>query len=97
MRCRLGKGFWLGKYEVTQGQWQAVMKTTPWSGNKQYVQSNSSHPAVYISYNDVQAFIQKLNDAGSAVYRLPTEAGVGVCVSGGHDDPVGLLGMMRVS
>ena len=71
---KISKGFWLGKYEVTQGQWQAVMGTTPWSGNKQYVQSNSSHPAVYISYNDVQAFIQKLNDAGSAVYRLPTEA-----------------------
>ena len=73
---QISKGFWLGKYEVTQGQWQSVMGTTPWSGNnKQYVQSNSSHPAVWITYNEVQSFIQKLNTAaGSAVYRLPTEA-----------------------
>ena len=70
----ISKGFWLGKYEVTQGQWQAVMNTTPWSG-KSYVQSNSSHPAVYISWNDVQGFISSLNTAaGSDVFRLPTEA-----------------------
>ena len=70
----ISRGFWLGKYEVTQGEWEAVMGTTPWSG-KSYVQENSSHPAVYISWNDVQRFVDKLNDAaGSAVYRLPTEA-----------------------
>ena len=74
----ISKGFWLGKYEVTQGQWEAVMETTPWQENGQdqyYVQSNPSHPAVYISWDDVQEFIEKLNDAaGSSVYRLPTEA-----------------------
>ena len=70
----LSRGFWLGKYEVTQGQWEAVMGSRPWSG-KDYVQSNSSHPAVYISWDDVQEFIEKLNAAvGSSVYRLPTEA-----------------------
>lgn len=70
----ISRGFWLGKYEVTQGQWEAVMGTTPWSGEA-YVRSNPSHPAVYISWEDVQAFITKLNDAaGSEVYRLPTEA-----------------------
>ena len=70
----LSRGFWLGKYEVTQGQWEAVMGETPWSGEN-YVQSNSSHPAVYISWDAVQEFIEKLNNAaGSDVYRLPTEA-----------------------
>ena len=72
----ISEGFWLGKYEVTQGQWEAVMGTTPWSGKgKGYVREDSSHPAVYISWDAVQRFIDKLNDAaGSAVYRLPTEA-----------------------
>ena len=72
----ISTGFWLGKYEVTQGEWESVMGTTPWSGSgKYYVRSNPSHPAVYISWNDVQEFIERLNAAaGSAVYRLPTEA-----------------------
>ena len=70
----ISTGFYLGKYEVTQGQWEAVMGTTPWSGES-YVRSNPSHPSVYISWNDVQRFVDNLNDAaGSAVYRLPTEA-----------------------
>ena len=70
----ISRGFWLGKYEVTQGEWESVMGETPWSG-KSYVQENSSHPAVYISWDDVQEFIEKLNAAsGSSVYRLPSEA-----------------------
>ena len=70
----ISRGFWLGKYEVTQGEWEAVMGETPWSG-EDYVRSNSSHPAVYISWNDVQEFIEKLNvAAGSSMYRLPSEA-----------------------
>jgi len=69
------KGFWLGKYEITQGQWEAVMGTTPWEGEGA-VQKNPNHPAVYISWDDVvQVFIVKLNEAeGTWVYRLPTEA-----------------------
>ena len=70
----ISRGFWLGKYEVTQGEWEAVMGTRPWSG-KSHVRSNPSHPAVYISWDDVQGFIDKLNDAaGEVVYRLPSEA-----------------------
>ena len=70
----LSRGFWLGKYEVTQGEWESVMGETPWSVSN-YVRSNSSHPAAYISWHDVQEFIEKLNNAaGSSVYRLPSEA-----------------------
>ena len=70
----ISRGFWLGTYEVTQGQWEAVMGSRPWRG-KDYVRSNPSHPAVYISWNAVQGFVAKLNAAaGSAVYRLPSEA-----------------------
>jgi len=70
----ISRGFYLGRYEVTQGQWEAVMGTTPWSG-KSYVQSNAMAPAVYISWDDVQWFIQRLNAAaGDSLYRLPREA-----------------------
>ena len=70
----ISEGFWLGKYEVTQGQWAVVMGTTPWSGEWGVVE-NPSHPAVYISWHDVQAFIGRLNAAaGDSLYRLPSEA-----------------------
>ena len=70
----LSRGFWLGKYEVAQGEWEAVIGSRPWRG-KDNIRSGSSRPAIYISWDDVQGFIEKLNDAaGSSVYRLPTEA-----------------------
>ena len=70
----ISTGFYLGTYEVTQDQWEEVMGTRPWSSER-YVQSDPTHPAVYISWDDVQLFIAKLNaSVGSEVYRLPTEA-----------------------
>ena len=73
------RGFWLGKYELTQGQWESVMGTSPWvgqtTGGRVEHQEGPNYPAVYISWDDVQEFIGKLNDAeGSEVYRFPTEA-----------------------
>ena len=75
----ISTGFWLGKCVVTQEQWEAIMGTTPWRdadhADKEFVQSNPSHPAVYISWHDAQELIHRLNRAaGEAVYRLPTEA-----------------------
>ena len=70
----ISKGFYMGRYEVTQGEWESVMGTTPWSG-LDYVRADSSHPAVWISWDDVHAFIGRLNDAaGDSLYRLPSEA-----------------------
>jgi len=70
----ISRGFWLGKHEITQAQWESVMGTCPW-GRKAWAREDPNHPAVYISWNDVQAFIAKLNEAeGVEVYRLPTEA-----------------------
>ena len=66
----ISEGFWLGKYEVTQGEWESVMGSNP-SGYT----GDARRPVEQVSWYDVQAFIAKLNDAaGSAVYRLPTEA-----------------------
>jgi len=70
----ISRGFYLGKTEITQEQWESVMGTTPWEG-EDYVESNPQHPAVYISWDDVQLFIGRLNAAaGEEIYRLPSEA-----------------------
>lgn len=66
---RISRPFYLGKYEVTQGQWVAVMERNP-SKFK-----GSMLPVENVSWMDVQIFIQRLNAReGSEVYRLPTEA-----------------------
>ncbi len=70
----ISRGFWLGKYEITQGQWKSVMDEEPWSGRDR-VTSDSSYPAVIISWDKVHEFIDRLNaEAGEELYRLPTEA-----------------------
>ena len=70
----LTKGFYLQTTEVTQKQWKAVMHTEPWKG-KSYVREGPDYPAVCVSWNDAQQFIEKLNEKGGTnKYRLPTEA-----------------------
>ncbi len=70
----ISAGFYLGKYEVTQGQWESVMGTRPWEGEL-VVRSGENYPAVYISWNDAQEFIRRLNTSSSSgVYGLPSEA-----------------------
>ena len=65
----ISEGFWLGKYEVTQEEWEAVM------GSNLSNYKGDDRPVENVSWEDVQKFITKLNEAeGSAVYRLPTEA-----------------------
>ena len=70
---RISQGFWMGKYEVTQGEWEAVMGTNP-SG---FPECGARCPVERVSWDDVQEFIRRLNERESAsgyVYRLPTEA-----------------------
>ena len=75
-------GFYLGKFEVTQAQWESVMGTAVTEKRRaRYVQLNPSHPAVYISWEDVQMFVKTLNllqtlnkAVEGSLYRLPTEA-----------------------
>ena len=69
----LTKGFFLGKYEVTQAQYQVVMtgnsnglSTTP----SQY-SGNDNRPVEKVSWNDVQVFLTRLNAAEQAAGRLP--------------------------
>ena len=65
----ISQGFWLGKYEVTQRQWAAVMGSNP----SRY-KGDARRPVEQVSWHDVQVFIDKLNPARKTLYRLPTEA-----------------------
>ncbi len=61
--------FSLGKYEVTQAAWRAVMGDNP-----SYFSGCDECPVEQVSWEDVQQFIQKLNQQTGQRYRLPTEA-----------------------
>ena len=61
------RGFKLSKYEVTQLQWETVMGTNPSHHKGDFL------PVENVSYNDVQAFINKLNKGLGTKYYLPTE------------------------
>ncbi len=73
-RVTLTKPFLMGRFEVTQAQWEGVMGTRPWEG-REYTEYGDLYPAVFVSWNEVQAFLSKLNSQHSgSVFRLPTEA-----------------------
>ena len=63
--------FYIGKYEVTQRDWRQIM---PADSNKSYFEGCDNCPVEHVSWNNVLAFIAKLNEMTSMNYRLPTEA-----------------------
>jgi formylglycine-generating enzyme required for sulfatase activity len=66
----ISRPFYLGKYEVTQGQWRAVMGNNP-----SLFQGDARLPVEQVWWSDVNDFIGKLNaKEGGNRYRLPTEA-----------------------
>ena len=67
-RVRLTKGFWLGKYPVTQRQWKSVMGSNP-----SYFKGDDL-PVEMVSWDDCQEFTKKVNAALGCGARLPTEA-----------------------
>ncbi len=73
--------FYIGKYEVTQGQWKAIMGNNP----SYFKDCGDNCPVEDVSWNDIQDFINKLNQKITpsiplnkgglrGMYRLPTEA-----------------------
>ena len=62
------RSYALGKFEVTQEQWFAVMGSNP-SANK-----GRTLPVENVSWDDVQVFVQKLSQKTGKKYRLPSEA-----------------------
>lgn len=61
--------FEIGKYEVTQREWQAMM-----GGNPSYFKKGDRYPVETVSWNDVHDYIRTLNQRTGQQYRLPTEA-----------------------
>ena len=70
----LTNGFYLGKYELTQAQYETVM-----TGNSEGLNAkpsnwpnNNDRPVEKVSWNDVQVFLSRLNDMEETAGRLPT-------------------------
>lgn len=68
-RVTIASGFYMCKYEVTQAQWQAVMRNNP------SIFKGDDLPVEQVSWNDAQNFILKLNARNDGyIYHLPSEA-----------------------
>ena len=77
-RVTLTNNYYIGKYEVTQALWQAVMGKNP----SRYKGANL--PVGQVSWNDCQKFILKLNQLTGKSFRLPTEAEWEFAARGGN-------------
>ena len=64
-----GKNYEIGKYDVTQKEWQTVMGTNP----SYFKNCGDNCPVEQVSWNDIQEFLQKLNAKTGKQYRLPIE------------------------
>lgn len=67
-RVTLTQGFWMGKYEVTQRQWESVMRSNP---SRVY---GADNPVDGVSWDDCQLFVGRINASQKEKVALPTEA-----------------------
>jgi len=61
--------FYLGKYPITQGQYQAIMGNNP-----SHFKDNPKNPVERVTWDNAQEFCQKLSEKTGKNYRLPSEA-----------------------
>jgi formylglycine-generating enzyme required for sulfatase activity len=73
--------YYIGKREVTQGLWKAVMGA---DNNPSYFTGSDNLPVERVSWNDVKVFIDSLNSKTGKMYRLPTEAEWEYAARGGN-------------
>ena len=74
--------FFIGKHEITQGQWRKIMNSNP----SRFSRCGDDCPVEQVTWSDTQAFIQKLNSLTGKKFRLPTETEWEyACKSGGKD------------
>ena len=101
-RVTLSQPFYLGVHEVTQGQWQAVMGTTPWKGQS-YVKEGADYAATYVSWEDAVKFCCGAHQARTGVRAVAGGPGVsaadrsavGVRLPGRDEERRIRLGTMR--
>jgi len=72
LKVNISHEFEIGKTEVTQGQWKAVMGRLP--EKLFFRQCGDNCPVENVSWDDVQEFIARLNAQSGKRYRLPSEA-----------------------
>jgi formylglycine-generating enzyme required for sulfatase activity len=66
----LRQGFWLGKFELTQGQWKQVMDTEPWKG-REHIREGADYPATFVSWEEAMDFCRKLTEHEHQAGHLP--------------------------
>lgn len=71
--------FYIGKYEVTQQQWRDIMGNNP-----SHFSGCDNCPVEYVSWDNIQIFLKKLNQKMGKNYRLPTEAEWEYAAKGGN-------------
>ena len=66
------RGYWLGKFEVTQREWKTVMATEPWKQQRR-AKEGDDLAATYICWHDAMAFCRKLTMRERKAGRLPDD------------------------
>ncbi len=70
-KVTLTKGFYMGVHTVTEYQWKEIMGRNPRYGDDK---DAKNLPALHVTWNDCQVFLEKLSKKDGHSYRLPTEA-----------------------
>ena len=77
-KVNITKGYWIGKYQLTQGQWKVVVNENSERNRKNHIKGDY-YPAENVSWSESDAFCAKLNDKFRDIikdyyFNLPTEA-----------------------
>ena len=82
---KIDSGFWMGRFEITRGQWKAVMGTTPWIIAKGQGECDTC-PATGMNYQAWETFVEKLSASTGLEFRIPTEVEWEYASRGGTTD-----------
>ena len=89
-KVTIERAYYIGKFEVTQAQYQKVMGTNPslFQGSR-IAEAAGDHPVDSVSWADAQAFVRKLNQLEKTnAYRLPSEFEWEWAARAGADDDI---------